>query len=194
VEGFGNVGRHTARFLAEKGARLVAASDSAGAIYNPAGLDVEAVSETKVKTGSVVNTVGGRKLNLPALLKVDCDILIPAARPDSIHAGNAGQIKAKLVLQGANIPATPEAEQILFDRGVINVPDFIANAGGVICAAVEYHGGLATAAFERIAEEIRRNTRQVLTQSRDDKMPPRAAAVALATDRVRQAMAYRNGN
>jgi glutamate dehydrogenase/leucine dehydrogenase len=192
VEGFGNVGRHAARFLAEKGARLVAASDSAGAIHNPAGLDVAGVAETKAKTGSVVNTVGAQKLNLPALFEVDCDILIPAARPDSIHAGNAQHIKARLILQGANIPVTPEAEQILFDRGVINVPDFIANAGGVICAAIEYHGGTQSTAFAEIADRIRQNTEEVLIRSRDEQITPRQAALKLAYDRVQTAMALRS--
>ena len=192
VEGFGNVGRNASRFLAEKGAKLVAASDSSGVIYNSAGLDVSAISDVKSKTGSVVNAKGVEKLPLAALFEVDCDILIPASRPDCIHADNAAKIKAKLVLQGANIPATAEAEQILFERGVINVPDFIANAGGVICGAVEYHGGSESAAFERIDQEIRRNTREVLARSRAEKLLPRTTALELAMERVRRAMGYRN--
>ena len=98
----------------------------------------------------------------------------------------------KLVLQGANIPATSEAEAILHERGILNVPDFIANAGGVICAAVEYHGGSEADAFEQIAEKIRRNTQEVLERSRDEKIQPRQAAVELAHERVKAAMSLRD--
>ena len=96
---------------------------------------------------------GGQQLSNAEIFSQQCDILIPAARPDCIHADNAKQIKAKLILQGANIPATAEAEQILHERGVLNVPDFICNAGGVICAAVEYHGGSERDALEAIARK-----------------------------------------
>ena len=120
-----------------------------------------------------------------------CDILVPAARPDCIHADNAREIKAKLILQGANIPATPEAERILYERGILNMPDFICNAGGVICAAVEYHGGTERDAFEVIHEKITRNSRAVLTRCRDEKLQPRQAAVELARQRVKAAMEFR---
>jgi glutamate dehydrogenase (NAD(P)+)/glutamate dehydrogenase (NADP+) len=191
VEGFGNVGRHAARFLVEKGARLVAASDTGGTIYNPDGIRVNELYEEKVQSGSVTDYAPGEKHSHAALFTLPCDILIPAARPDCIHADNAAGIKAKLILQGANIPATPEAEQILYERGILNVPDFIANAGGVICAAVEYHGGSEADALERIAGQIRRNTGEVLSWSRDRKITPRKAAVEMATERVRTAMNYR---
>jgi glutamate dehydrogenase (NAD(P)+)/glutamate dehydrogenase (NADP+) len=191
VEGFGNVGRHAARFLGEKGVKLVAASDTGGTVYNADGIDVTELYEDKAQCGSVTDYAPGEKLSQAALFGLKCDILIPAARPDCIHADNARAIKARLVLQGANIPATPEAEQILHERGVINVPDFIANAGGVICASVEYHGGSQNDAFERIAGQIGSNTRDVLTRSREKKVPPRKAAVELATERVRAAMRYR---
>lgn len=191
IEGFGNVGRHAARFLAERGARLVAASDSQGAVYNPDGIDVSALTAAKCRSGSVVASVDSEQVSHAALFTLPCDILIPAARPDCIHADNAQQIQAKLILQGANIPATPDAERILFQRGVMNVPDFIANAGGVICAAVEYHDGTEPQAFETIAAKIRRNTREVLDRSRAESILPRQAAVEMATDRVRMAMSLR---
>ncbi len=117
--------------------------------------------------------------------------MIPAARPDCIHADNAPNIRAKLILEGANIPSTPQAEAILYERGVILVPDFIANAGGVICASVEYHGGSEAAALEQIDEKVRRNTREVLTLSRDEKIPPRQAGELMAKQRVLAAMALR---
>lgn len=191
VEGFGSVGYHAARCLQEQGARLIAASDSTGAVHLPAGLDVQALRETKLRHGRVSAHPGAQALPREDLLAVPCDILIPAARPDSIHADNAGRIQARLILQGANIPATADAERLLHERGVLIVPDFIANAGGVICAAAEYHGGSPTAAFADIADKIRRNTRAVLDRSRTDRLLPRQAAVELAQDRVRQALGYR---
>lgn len=193
VEGFGNVGRHAAQFLEELGARLVAASDSGGAVHDPRGIPVAELARAKAEAGSVSGWLEGRRLSQREMLTIPCDILIPAARPDCIASDNAPLIQARLILQGANIPATPEAETILYRRGVLVVPDFIANAGGVICAAAEYHGGTQTAAFVQIAERIRRNTLEVLTRSRDEKMDPRRAALELAGERARSAMALRGG-
>ena len=116
---------------------------------------------------------------------------MPAARPDVLRGDNAGELQAKLVIQGANIPATEEAEQILHDRGILSVPDFIANAGGVICAAVEYHDGTQEAALRTIAEKIRFNTEAVLAASKDQSILPRRAALDLAEKRLRKAMALR---
>lgn len=191
IEGFGNVGRPAARLLEEKGVRLIAASDSQGAIYDPGGILVTALMEVKIKTGSVVNYSTGQKLGKSDLFGLACDILIPAARPDCIHRGNVKGVQAKLILQGANIPVTAEAETILHQRGIINVPDFIANAGGVICASVEYHGGNEERAFQDISRLIRRNTQEVLERSRREHIETRQAAVDLAEERVRQAMTYR---
>ncbi len=112
----------------------------------------------------------------------------PAARPDVVRVS---RLRACLVAQGANIPCTPEAEQALYARGALVIPDFIANAGGVICAAIEYRGGTQRAAFDYIDERIRANTRTVLEGSQRDKKPPRAAALSLAEERVRAAMQLR---
>jgi glutamate dehydrogenase (NAD(P)+) len=191
VQGFGAVGMHAARFLIEKGAKLVAAADSAGAVYDPAGLDVSRLIGLRANRQKVTEYPAGRKLDRDQIVDVECDIWIPAARPDVLHAGNVKRLKAKVVAQGANIPATAEAEQILHERGILSLPDFIANAGGVICAAVEYHGGTKAAAFEAIREKISGNTRAVLEKSRATGMPPRQAAVELATERVRKAMKLR---
>ncbi len=192
VEGFGNVGRHAARFLEELGVRLIAASDSRGAIHRPEGIPVADLIAAKQETGSVTGYRGARQIPLADLFSVPCDILIPAARPDCIHGGNAASIKARLILQGANIPATAEAEKTLHERGVINVPDFIANAGGVICASVEYHGGNESDAFAQIADKIRRNSSEVLERSTRTGVLPREAAIHLARERVKAAMAYRS--
>jgi glutamate dehydrogenase/leucine dehydrogenase len=190
VQGFGAVGKHAARFLARKGAVLVAASDTGGTLADPAGLDIDALITLKEAGRSLHDHPKGKKLDAEAVIEVDCDIWIPAARPDVIHAGNVKRLTTRLVPQGANIPCTPEAEEILHERGVLVVPDFIANAGGVICAAFEYRGGTERAAFDYIADRIRSNTRLVLEESRDGRLP-RAAAVGLAERRVRAAMQTR---
>lgn len=187
VQGFGAVGRHAARFLAEKGAVLVAASDTAGTVADPAGLDVAALTGLKQAGGRVRDYCRGKKLSADAIVDVECDIWIPAARPDVINGENVGRLKTRLIGQGANIPCTPDAEELLHKRGVLVIPDFIANAGGVICAAIEYRGGTERAAFDHIDERIRANTRIVLDESRRSGELPRSAALAIAERRVRAA-------
>ena len=191
VQGFGAVGSHAARFLGERGAVLVAATDSHGAIHNPRGLDVKALIALKADGGSVVDYPDGERLPTDAVIGIDCDIWIPAARPDVIHADNVGQLRARLVIEGANIPITAEAERQLHERGVLCVPDFIANAGGVICAAMEYHGATEGAALQTIQEKLRRNTRLVLEDACRRGILPRQAAQELAEARVRKAMDLR---
>ena len=158
---------------------------------DPAGLDVAALIALKEGGRSLRDYPRGPKLDADAILDIDCDIWIPAARPDVVRADNVARLRTRLMPQGANIPCTPEAEQALHKRGVLAVPDFIANAGGVICAAIEYRGGTQRAAFEYIDERIRTNTRLVLEKSRRNATPPRAAALALAERRVRGAMQTR---
>jgi glutamate dehydrogenase (NAD(P)+) len=192
VEGFGSVGRAAARFLAEKGAVLVAASDSQGAVHDPAGIDVEKLVAVKQQTGSVVNYGNGSRMPAPEIFGVPCDILVPAAAPDVIHGGNAGIIRARMILQGANIPATAQAEEQLNARGVLVVPDFIANAGGVIMAAMEYAGKTEAEAFQAISDRIKKNTELVLEKMARDRTLPRVAADALARERVTKAMSYRD--
>jgi glutamate dehydrogenase (NAD(P)+) len=191
IEGFGNVGMNAARFLEEAGAVLVAASDSTGAIHNPDGISVEQLMKTKAESGTVGAHRDATAISHSELFRVPCEILVPAARPDCINVENAHQIHARLILQGANIPATREAESILHERGVLAVPDFICNAGGVICAAVEYHDGSESAAFAAIRDQICRNTREVLGRMRDENIEPREAAVELAEERVREATRLR---
>jgi glutamate dehydrogenase (NAD(P)+) len=191
VQGFGAVGMHAARFLAEKGAVLVAASDSRGATRDPNGLDVQALREYKLSGKGVADWAGGEPFDREELIGVDCEVWVPAARPDAIREDNVDRLRAKLVVSGANIPATEAAERTLHERGVLNVPDFIANAGGVICAAVEYHGGGQAQALDTIEEKIRANTEAVLEQSKRRGVLPRQAAVDLAVERVKRAMSYR---
>lgn len=191
IQGFGAVGRHAARRLAERGCRIVAVSDSKGTIVAESGLDVAALLAHKARGEPVTSFPGGRPADPAAIVEVACEIWIPAARPDVIHEGNAEALRARIVVSGANIPINAGAEAILEAKGVLLVPDFIANAGGVICAAVEYAGGSEAEALATIAEKIRANTEAVLVRARAEAIPTRRAAEALARERVERAMAFR---
>ncbi len=190
IQGFGAVGKHAARALAERGARLVAASDSGGTILDQDGLPIEDLIALKSMGKSVTAFAGATSQPTEAAITADCDILVPAARPDVITDANAADIKARLILEGANIPASVNAERALHDRGVLVVPDFIANAGGVICASVEYHGGTESGARNIVAERIRHNTTEVLERARNTKAMPRDAARVMAEGRIRTAMKF----
>ena len=188
IQGFGAVGKHAARFFAEKGAIVVAAADINGTVYDPHGLDVRKLVEIKDRGGNVIDYPGGERPPRDAIVEVDCDIWVPAARPDVIREDNEHLVKARLIVQGANIGVTDAAERMLHDRGVICIPDFISNAGGVICGSVEYHGGTEAQAFEVIEEKTRANVAQVLRRAARDHMLPREAATRLAEERVAQAV------
>jgi glutamate dehydrogenase (NAD(P)+) len=186
VQGFGAVGRHAARFLAGKGARLVGASDRRGAVANPSGIDVVELIRLKRVGKSVAEYRPAEIIDADALVGTPCDIWIPAARPDALRNDNVDQLKCKLVVQGANIPATPEAEIRMFNNGVVSVPDFIANAGGVICASIEYGGGAEATAFAAIEEKVGHNTRLTLERAKELRAPPPEAATELAAARLRK--------
>ena len=188
IQGFGAVGTHAARFLQEAGAVVVAAADSGATVCNPEGMDAEALVAYKREQGRLEGFPGADVMASDAIVGVACDIWIPAARPDVIHEGNVHEVKAKLVVEGANIPVTHEAERMLHERGVLVIPDFIANAGGVICAAMEYRGATQCAAFEAIEEKLHENTRLLLEASESEGVVPRDAAVSLARQRVETAM------
>jgi glutamate dehydrogenase (NAD(P)+) len=191
VQGFGAVGRNAARFLTEKGAVLVGVADSRGGIHDADGLDMAELEALKDSGRGVSEYPGGRALDRDEVVSVPCDIWIPAARPDVVHEDNVDRLQTRLVVEGANIPFTEGAEEALHERGVLVVPDFIANAGGVICAAMEYRGATESAAMQTIAEKVRRNTRLVLEDAKQRGVPPRQAAVELAEARVRRAMGFR---
>ena len=191
IQGFGSVGRHAARFLEQRGAVIVAVSDRRGGIVHPQGLSLPALEEIKRAGRSVTELAGGTVLGPAEIVAVDCDILIPAARPDVLTEHNAGAVRARLVLQGANIPATPQAEAILDARGIVDVPDFVANAGGVICAATEWARGSRAHAMAAIEDKIRTNVLQVLDRGQRTKVPLRQAAVEIARARVADATTYR---
>ena len=128
---------------------------------------------------------------MDSVVDIECDIWIPAARPDVLRSDNVARLRSRIIVQGANIPATEEAESYLHKHGIVSIPDFIANAGGVICAAMEYQGSSEAAVFDTIEEKIRRNTQAVLEATARNDATPRQVALALARARVERAMSYR---
>jgi glutamate dehydrogenase (NAD(P)+) len=191
IQGFGAVGKHAARFLAARGAVLVAASDSTATVADARGLEVKALTAFKDGGGHLTDYPAGDRMDRDAIVGIECDIWIPAARPDVITMKNVESLRTKLILQGANIPISADAEDRVHQRGVLVVPDFIANAGGVICAAIEYQRGTQALAMQTIEEKIRDNTRAVLFAARQRNLTPRQAALELARARVTSAMKLR---
>lgn len=191
VQGFGSVGQHAARFLAARGASLVGVSDSGGARVAAEGFDLDALLAWKSGGHGVADFAQGEALAADDLIAVDCDVWIPAARPDVIREDNVARLRARVLAQGANIPATAGAERMLAERGVLVLPDFVVNAGGVICAAVEYHGGTEQQAMAAVDERIRTNVTSVLSRVMETGELPRAVAQTLARERVLRAMSVR---
>jgi glutamate dehydrogenase (NAD(P)+) len=191
IQGFGAVGSNAARAIGERGATVIAISDIRGAIWNPDGLDIAAAVAYKDATGSVAGFSGGATVPRDDILGFDCDILIPAAQPDVVTTDNAGKISARVVLEGANIPVTADAETELAERGVLCIPDVVANAGGVICAAAEYRGAGHIEAFAEIEEKIRAVMSELLDRTGHGELTPRAAAGQMARERLSKAIALR---
>lgn len=194
VQGFGAVGRHASRFLAAEGAVIVAAADSRGMVACPDGLDVDQLVALKLSGASVADYPDAGNVSKGErddIIDVACDIWVPAARPDVIRQDNLSRLQAWMIAPGANIAVTAEAEQELHARGVLCLPDFIANAGGVICAAMEYQGASEQAAMQSIQDKVHNNVRTVLEGCARDGCTPREAAVEMAMVRVRKAMELR---
>ena len=182
IEGFGNVGTFTAKFMTEWGAKVIAVSDSKGTAYSEAGLSYETLMRVKKEKGTVTAYPGATILSAPELFALKCDVLIPGARPDVIHAGNMASVKAKIIVEAANIPMTPDIELALSKKGMLIIPDFVANAGGVISSYVEYSGGSEKEMFSLVKDRITQNTRIVLERARDNDL--RKAALEVAKERV----------
>ncbi len=191
VQGFGAVGQHAARFLCQEGAQLVGVSDSRGARVKPDGFDLDRLRAHKATGASVATVDEGTAVDPRELVAVACDVWIPAARPDVLREDNVTSMNTKVVIEGANIPASAAAERMLAAQGVLVIPDFVANAGGVICGAVEYHAGNESQALDTIAATIDTNVREVLTRAENEGLTPRDAAMSIARERVRRAMSYR---
>lgn len=184
IEGFGNVGTFTSKYLSELGAKIIAVSDSKGVIYNQQGLEIKKLLEIK-KTGSVIN-YPGKILSNKEIFELTVDILIPSALPDVITKNNVENVKAKIIVEAANIPTTPKIEEILHKKGILVVPDIVANAGGVISSYAEYKGYNPKKMFNLIEKKIKRNVKIVLDKSKKDNVKPRDAAIGIAKERIKQ--------
>ena len=190
IQGFGNVGSWAARILQGLGAKVVAASDQFGAIANPAGLDCEDLARHVAEGGRVPSFRGGEPIDGDALLAIDCDVLIPAALGGVLRADTAERVRAKVVLEGANSPTTPQADAILEDRGVLVVPDILANAGGVVVSYFEWVQNLQHFRWDerevndRLGTILRRACREVAARARTDVVSMRVAAYEIGIERV----------
>ena len=199
VQGYGNVGYHAARLLHEVGCKIIAVSDSKGGIYNPNGLDPEKVLEHKNRTGSVVDYPESTFITNEQLLELECDVLVPAALENQITKANADRIKAKIVAEGANGPTTPEADEILFKKGVFVIPDILANSGGVIVSYFEQVQNQMN--YYWTEEEVRNKLKETITKAFYDVLEiskqynanMRVAAYMLAVKRVADALMTRKG-
>ncbi len=155
VQGFGNVGYHSAKFCQEGGCAIVALAERDGAIYRPEGLDVEAVARHQKETGSILNFPGARTITPPgAVLELDCDVLIPAALENQVTSQNAPRIRGKILAEAANGPTTADAEKILIDKGVMILPDVFLNAGGVTVSYFEWVKNLSHVRFGRVGKRF----------------------------------------
>ena len=194
IQGFGNVGSHTAAFLAESGAKIVAVSDETGGIYRSEGLDIPALRKHQSNTRTVVGFPGAEAITNEDLLVMDCDILIPAAIGGVITAANAADIRAKMVVEAANSPITTTADSILTEeRGIVIVPDILANAGGVTVSYYEWVQNLQQFFWEKeqVAEHLEKTMtrayQQVFDTAKREGTSLRTAAYMIALERVAQA-------
>jgi len=198
VQGFGNVGYHYARLMQDElGAKIVAVSDSKGGIYSERGFDPKQVLVYKEKTGSVVGYPGTKKISNEDLLELDVDILAPSALENVITSENADRIRAKISAEGANGPTTPEADDILFKKGVLVIPDILANGGGVTVSYFEWVQDLAN--FFWTKQEVDQRLEGIMTRAfegvwnmhNEKKVDMRQAAYMVAISRVVEAYKWR---
>jgi glutamate dehydrogenase/leucine dehydrogenase len=197
VQGFGNAGAIAARLIRDEGSTVVAVSDSTGGIHDPSGLDVDKVIAWKKEHGTVVGFPGTREISNAELLEVECDILIPAALENQITGRNAGNVKAKVVAEAANGPTTPEADEILYDRGIFLIPDILCNAGGVTVSYFEWVQDLnrdhwsEAVVNAKLKEIMDRAFAETLDMSEREHVNMRTAAYLLAVKRVSDTTALR---
>jgi glutamate dehydrogenase (NAD(P)+) len=197
VQGFGNVGSVSAKLLEEAGCQIVAVSEDYGGIYNPLGLSVKRLFEYRAREGTLKGFPGAELIPNDELLKLDCDVLVPAALENQITSQNGHDIKAKLIVEGANGPTTPEADEILRKRGIIVVPDILANAGGVTVSYFEWVQDLQSFFWSeheinaRLESIMTRSFKEVLAIRAEKKVDMRMAAYLLAVNRVAVATADR---
>ena len=198
VQGYGNAGYHSARLLAgEQGTKVVAASDSSGGVYNASGLDPVALNAHKAKKGTVVGFPGSKGISNEELLELDVDVLVPAALENQITTKNAKNVKAKIVAEGANGPTTPEADDVLFKKGIYVIPDILANGGGVTVSYFEWVQNLAGYAWsgdevrDRLEKNMVQSVNNVWEMAQREKVDLRMGAYMVAIQRVAEAYRVR---
>jgi len=197
VQGFGNAGSIAARLLAEQGARVIAVSDSTAGIHVPGGLDIPRVVRWKAEHGTVQGFPGARAITNAELLTLECDILLPAALENQIHAGNARDVKARMVAEAANGPTDPDADRIFAERGIFVIPDILCNAGGVTVSYFEWVQDLNRDHWseaiinEKLREIMVKAFHEVYAMHEREHCDMRTAAYLVAVDRVASATAMR---
>jgi glutamate dehydrogenase/leucine dehydrogenase len=190
VQGFGKVGQAAAKSLHQMGCKIIAVSDSKGGIYNPDGIDLDAVLEHKKKTGQLRGFKGAKEITNEELLELECDILVPAALENQITEANAPRIKARMIVEGANGPSTPGAREILNKRGIFVVPDILANAGGVIVSYFEWIQNLHREHWSeeevnrRLGEKLVSAFKNVLEVRKEHAVDMATAAYMLGVKRI----------
>jgi glutamate dehydrogenase/leucine dehydrogenase len=198
VQGYGNLGGVVAGRLHEMGMKVIAVSDSRGGIYNEGGLNPHEVEAHKEKTGSVVGLKGSKAITNEQLLELKCDLLLPCALENQITRKNAGRIRARYILEGANGPTTPEAEKVLNRKGIVVVPDVLANAGGVTVSYFEWVQDLQSYFWseqdvnEKMDIIMTKAFHNVVSLMEKYRVPMRTAAYMLAIQRVVDAMQKRD--
>jgi len=189
IQGFGNVGGWTCRFLEERGARIVAVSDLSGGIYREEGIPVDELTAYARETGNIAGFPGDAITNAE-LLALDTDILIPAAVEAVIDESNAGDVAARIIVEGANGPITPEGEAVLNARGIPVVPDILANSGGVVASYVEWHQAKSGAitkkeeTYQTVADQLEAAFHRVREVAKSQGVTDRVAALAVAVDEL----------
>lgn len=184
IEGFGNVGTFAMKFLTEAGAKVVAVSDSTGAIYSKEGLDYNELMKVKTERRTVTAYESAEKLPREAIAGIKADVFIPAAIPDVINESNIKDVKFKLIVEGSNLSMKPELEEVLNKKGVLVIPDIVASAGGVISSYVEWIGGSEKEMFETVEKKIKKDVRMVIEEHEEKKVSPRKAAMEIARGRI----------
>jgi len=187
--GFGNVGTFAFKYINEMGGKVTAVSDAGGTIFDKKGLDFGKLFGLKERGKSVVDDVSeAEKLDREAIYELDVDVLIPAAVPDVINESNVDKVKAKIIIEGANIPIQEKYEEILWKKGVLIAPDIVANSGGVISSYAEYKGYHPKKMFDLVEKKIVKMTKEVLEESKKRNLSARKVAQEIAEKRVREAM------
>ncbi|MEK7088875.1 MAG: Glu/Leu/Phe/Val dehydrogenase [Patescibacteria group bacterium] len=194
IQGFGNAGSNAALIWNKAGHTIIAISDSKGGVYNKNGLDIEKLVKYKKNTGSLSGFPESKEITNEELLETKCDILIPAAFENQITSGNAGNIKAKAILELANGPITPEADEILFKKGVPIVPDILANSGGVTVSYFEWDQNLKNEhwsekeVFNKLQPMLESSAKKILEKAKESNTDLRRGAFILALERIKTKM------